>query len=287
MSNEPLLAVVTVCFNNRNGLASTLESHRGQVTVSADCQYIVIDGGSDDGTAQLVDRYRDVVTAFQSRPDRGIYHAMNKGIQLATAKYVMFLNAGDIWSDSGALEDVSRALRSKDPAWMVAGAYSLDGGVRKRVIENMPHSWIKHAYGRQSHCHQSTFVKRDILCSLGGFSEQYEFAGDFDLLFRLGLFVPPQYLDRVVVTYEGGGVSAKFSGRIPLLQHKVRCDRMQLGRAGRFVDSLYMRYQVLRRRLHPHVRAAKGSVRRKQVKSRDVLLEQMAADEFVLKRDDS
>lgn len=261
MRTDLLLSVITVTYNDRVALEATLESCRMQQANFADCEFIVVDGNSTDATDRLVEGFADIVSIFVSEPDRGIYDAMNKGLQLASGRYVMYLNAGDVWTDESALESVRRALRSIRPKWLVCGALSLDGGRKPRQIDNIPHSWLRHAYGIQPHCHQSTFVKRDLLSAIGGFSEQYDFAGDFDLILRIGMIGEPAYLERIVVTYAGGGVSAIHGSRIPGLQHRVRCDRMQLGDTARRLDTAYMRYQLFRRRLSPTVARVKRLAR--------------------------
>lgn len=253
LSAEILLSVVTVTYNDRAPLELTLESCRAQLGARSDCEFLVIDGGSTDGTEDVIARYPDVVSKYVSEPDRGIYDAMNKGLAIASGRYVMYLNAGDVWSDNTALEAVRASLLEASPKWLIGGALSLEGGKRKRIIKNIPHSWLRHALGLQSHCHQSTLVERNLMMSLSGFSESYDFAGDFDLIFRLGLIAEPCYLPRTIVTYSGGGISAQNANRISYLQRKVRSDRMHLGGFAETLNGGYMRYHQFRRALIPIV----------------------------------
>ncbi|WP_419179426.1 glycosyltransferase family 2 protein [Mycolicibacterium iranicum] len=260
-STDPLLSIITVTFNDRVALESTLASCRRQRGEREDCEFIVIDGGSTDGSHEIIGTFHDVITAYASEPDRGIYDAMNKGLAAASGTYVMYLNAGDVWADESSLQAVRQALVDNESCeWLIGGAVTLDGGKSARRIKNIPHSWLRHAFGIQPHCHQSTFVRRALMSSIGGFSEAYEFAGDFDLILRIGLIAPPAYLDRVVVTYAGGGVSAINGAKIPRLQHRIRSDRFQMSPIVRTLDLSYVRYQLLRRGLHPYVSLVKGLV---------------------------
>lgn len=260
MSAELLLSIVTVTYNDKRALDLTLASCRSQRGDRSDCEIIVIDGASTDGSNEVIQEYQDVISVYTSEPDRGIYDAMNKGLRMASGRYVMYLNAGDVWSDATALQAVCSRLIEHSPKWLIGGAVSLEGGKRRRVIKNIPHSWLRHALGLQAHCHQSTVVERNLMRSIDGFSEEYEFAGDFDLILRIGLIVEPAYLDRVIITYAGGGLSAAKSYRISKLQRKIRSDRMQLGLIAESVNGGYMRYHRFRRSLIPLVVAAKQLV---------------------------
>lgn len=252
MPKETLLSIVTVTYNDKAALAATLESCRKQ-NCDINCEFIVVDGESTDGTGEIIQGYEDLLTIAISESDRGIYDAMNKGLQLASGQYVMYLNAGDIWSDELALQAVCDSLVEAKPTWLVCGALSLEGGKRKRVIKNIPHSWLRHALGLQAHCHQSTVIRRDLMEAIGGFSEEYDFAGDFDLILRVGLIDKPAYLRRIVVTYAGGGISSTRGREISTLQRKVRSERMQLGPFAELLNGMFMRYHMARRALIPLV----------------------------------
>lgn len=260
MSAELLLSVVTVTYNDEVALGLTLDSCRMQWGDRRDCEFIVIDGASTDGTDGIVANYSDIVTIYQSEPDRGIYHAMNKALSIASGRYIMYLNAGDLWSDRFALQAVRSALIKSSPIWLVAGAVRFDSGGHIRDVKNIPHSWLRHALGLQAHCHQSTLILRSLIRTIGGFSEDYDFIGDFDLILRVGLVAQPAYLPRVIVTYAGGGISAVNGGRISKLQRRVRMERMQLGFFAETLNGWFMRYHSLRRSFVPFVTSARGRV---------------------------
>lgn len=261
MQNAKMLSIVSITYNNAEGLARTLSSICSQdmSTCSLIVQIIVIDGGSRDGTQQVVEMFEEV-SVFISQADRGVYDAMNKGISLADGEYQLFLNAGDVFYGAGALEAIGDAMES-DAAWIVGRAFSLDGGRSLREIDNVPHRWFYHAYGLQVHCHQSCIFSSSLVKALNGYSEEYEFIGDFDFILRAGLISEPAYIDDFIVVYEGGGLSSVNGGRIPDLQHKVRLDRLKLSRGAAIVDRAFVRYQLLRRHIQPFV----GGIKTKAV----------------------
>ena len=94
MDKTPLISVITINFNERVGLERTFESVFNQTF--QDFEYIVIDGGSNDGSKELIEENTEKISYWISEPDKGIYNAMNKGISVAKGDYLLFLNSGDI-----------------------------------------------------------------------------------------------------------------------------------------------------------------------------------------------
>lgn len=103
-SNKNTISIITVCFNNKDGLEKTIKSVAAQDYAFK--ELIVIDGGSKDGTIELATQYRDIIEVFRSEPDNGIYDAMNKGIRIASGKWIVCMNAGDIFSSDNVLSNV-------------------------------------------------------------------------------------------------------------------------------------------------------------------------------------
>ena len=106
------LSVITINFNNKEGLAKTIVSVVGQTT--RDFEWIIIDGGSTDGSRELIENNSDYITYYVSEPDKGIYNAMNKGIVASHGEYLLFLNSGDYLYNKDVIEQVIPLLRDKD-----------------------------------------------------------------------------------------------------------------------------------------------------------------------------
>ena len=104
------ISIITVNLNNRDGLQKTIDSVVSQTF--KDFEWIVIDGGSTDGSKELIEQYADHITYWVSEPDKGIYNAMNKGIKVSKGEYLFFLNSGDWLWEPNTLLSVAEAMKS-------------------------------------------------------------------------------------------------------------------------------------------------------------------------------
>jgi glycosyltransferase involved in cell wall biosynthesis len=244
------LSVVTISKDNADGLRRTLLSLREQDLTRELFEVLVIDSASSDGTDDVVRTFGDLPLIFVSEPDRGVYDAMNKGWRLASGDYFHFLNAGDRLSRPDSLSTALRAAREHRPSWLVFGATHHHGGQRPpSTIANLPHRLWPHALGRQPHCHQACWFSRELTVALGGYSEAFDFAGDFDFILRAGLSCQPLEIHDSLVSYEGGGLSYHRAGEIPDLLHRVRVARFQLTTLAYHADKIFTLGQRARHNL--------------------------------------
>jgi len=205
MSSSPKFSIVTVTLNAVLYIEKCLIS-----VVSQNCanvEYVVIDGGSADGTLELLQRYREHIDCLVSESDRGLYHAMNKGIRAATGDFIYFLNSDDYFCDSAILADVAEIIQADPSLDLVYGDVLVEQGgtlVRQAQVPQLD----RESLCRQGFCHQALFARRDVLLRTGGFSEDCRIVADGDWLARaLASGVKCRHIDRVVATIGSEGLS--------------------------------------------------------------------------------
>ena len=106
------LTIITINFNHAEGLKRTIDSIVNQTFT--DYEWIVVDGGSTDGSKELIEQYKDHFAWWCSEPDKGVYNAMNKGITHAMGEYINFMNSGDIFATPTILEEIFSTPRTAD-----------------------------------------------------------------------------------------------------------------------------------------------------------------------------
>jgi len=159
-------------FNDAKGLEGTIKNVINQTYDNI--EYIIIDGGSTDGTIDVIKKYEDKISHWVSEPDKGIYDAMNKGINLVTGDWINFMNAGDVFFDKSVVEKVVPIL--SNDIIIAYGDTILDHGDYTSLRHDLDLS--KMCYG-QVLGHQSSFVNA-IYHKKNLFSMKYEIAGDYD-----------------------------------------------------------------------------------------------------------
>lgn len=149
------LSIITVNYNNREGLRKTIESVIHQTWT--DYEYIIIDGGSTDGSRELIEQYQDLLAYWCSEPDKGIYNAMNKGVQHAHGEYVNFMNSGDCFYENDTLDKVFREGLAAD---------ILSGQVESLQYGTLIHKYEKNVLMQlylDTLNHQGSFIRRQLL----------------------------------------------------------------------------------------------------------------------------
>lgn len=203
-AEKPAVSVVTVCYNAAGTIASTLDSVRAQTW--RPLESVVVDGGSKDGTQDIVARYADVTGTVVSEPDGGIYDAMNKGIGLARGEILHFLNADDSFVDEGVVEAAIRVFMAEPEVDLVFGDAiyrSAQGALLRRFKRVHAGNLL---YGDL--CHQVVFARKRVFERFGRFNPEYRINADYDWMlrvFRGG--AQARYLPRAIVNYDAGGLS--------------------------------------------------------------------------------
>jgi len=178
----PKISIITVVFNSKENFIKTLESIRN---LNYDnLEYIVIDGGSTDGTLELINSNRNIISDFISEKDKGLYDAMNKGMQIATGDYIWFINAGDMPYDNDIL---SKIFEKEIYADFYYGDTEMidDSGKNygKRTLKVPPDvlSWKCFINGMVV-SHQSMIIKRNLAVN---YNINYRFVADIDWAIRV------------------------------------------------------------------------------------------------------
>lgn len=235
------ITVVTVCYNAADTIAETLESVAAQR--GAEVEHVVIDGGSTDGTLDVVRRFPHVALLV-SEPDRGIYDAMNKGLAHATGDAIGFLNADDRFRRDDALRLIAEHLAHAEA--VVGDLVIVDAEDPSKVRRFYSSRGFRPWMLRLGHMppHPTLYVRREVFAEIGGFDPSYRIAGDFDFVVRLLLQRRATRWQRVphsLVTFRNGGAStrdlaAKVRMNREILQ-SLRSKGLSLG-----APALYARY---------------------------------------------
>jgi glycosyltransferase involved in cell wall biosynthesis len=199
MQELPLISIVTVVYNASATFEKTIKSVGG--STYSNIEYIVVDGGSRDGTIDIIKRNRHIISKWVSEPDKGIYDAMNKGVGMATGKWIIFLGADDILNN--VIPAVAEQLKNENTIYYgdvyMTGSQLIYAGVFTK---------FKIAY--KNICHQSIFYPRSVF-EYYDFNLSYKIHADYDL--NLRCFVDKRfsfkYINIIISEYCEAGFSTK------------------------------------------------------------------------------
>jgi glycosyltransferase involved in cell wall biosynthesis len=208
----PRISVITVCFNAVEFVDQAIQS---VVTQSyPGVEYIIIDGGSTDGTTAIIERNAPRLAYWHSRPDRGVAHAFNLGLAQAHGDWLLYLNADDLLLEPTALESMAAHLvRHRDADVVYGQMVSL---TREKHPQPVPlcqiggHPWRWQEFRRVNRIpHQAAFTRREYFDRVGGFDETFRMAMDYDHFLRAGKNLRAQFVPLVLVGMRAGGVCVK------------------------------------------------------------------------------
>jgi glycosyltransferase involved in cell wall biosynthesis len=211
----PRISVITPAYNAAGTIAAALESVRAQGY--PDVEHIVVDGGSTDGTVELLERAEGI--RWTSEPDRGLAHAMNKGIAMATGEIVGELNADDVY-EPGALASVADGFsRHPDAEWLTGRCAIVDGEGReiRRAITAYKNALLRN-YSVSLYLTQNfisapaTFFRANVLEEVGGFDERYRISVDYDLQLKFARRGDPVVLDQRLASFRMVAGTLSMSG---------------------------------------------------------------------------
>jgi len=192
------VSVITVVYNNVETIEDTIKSVASQDYT--DIEHIVIDGGSSDGTLEIIEKYRGKLGGVVTEPAEGIYHAMNKGLALATGEITGFMNSDDLYADSSVVRQVVDTFQDEtmDACYADLVYVSKDNEKVIRYWKSAPFEKGSFTFGW---CppHPTFYVRKSLVERLGGFDQSVKIAAGVELMMR--------YLER-------GGIRARHIPRV-------------------------------------------------------------------------
>ena len=213
------ISIITINYNNAEGLARTMKSVIDQDYCNID--YIVIDGGSTDASQAIIDQYPADVSYTVSEKDEGVYDAQNKGLAKATGDYVLVLNAGDELADPLVLQ---RIFSQQQEADIVYGNMVIVHPDGRRENGYMPSSIDMNHMMRDTLWHPVSFVKHSFLEKIGLYDTSYKIVADYDwflrAIFKYGATL--HYVNTPVAVFYLGGLSS-----LPENSEKIRLERLR------------------------------------------------------------
>lgn len=247
------VSVITLCLNDAEHLSEALQSVADQDYT--DLEHLVIDGGSTDGSLEIVRAFADRHSSLRwwSEPDGGISDAMNRGIEYSCGDLVAFLHADDCYAVPSALSEVVKRLKS-DPNvnWLTAGIREIDAdGNLLRVLPARSFSDSR-LLRNNTVFHPATFVCREAIELIGDFDTGLEYAMDYDMWLRLAKIGPPLLLDSIVTSFRVHPGSRSSAQRLLALEEEYKVRTRYL--SGPLEILKHRLYQLLRRTYEGFVR---------------------------------
>jgi len=182
MKNSPLITVITVCFNSEKYISDCINSVNHQTYEKI--EHIFIDGGSTDKTLEIIQNHANRNSVVVSEPDRGIYDAMNKGLELCTGEIIGFLNSDDLYSNNNVLSKIAEIFNNSNVD-IVHGDLQFINENNEVVRSWKGESYYSGQFARSmSPAHPTFYCKRAVFDKVGRFTLDYKIVGDLEFMFR-------------------------------------------------------------------------------------------------------
>lgn len=270
MSQPPKISIVTPSFNQAKFLRRTIESVLAQDIPNL--EYIVIDGGSNDGSLEIIKDYAERLSHWESIPDQGQTDAINKGFARATGKYLAWLNSDDVYQP-GALKEAVNYLEEHLDVGMVYGDCTFIDA-KDRTIGRFPAAQTDYQRLRRGYVHipqQAAFFRASLWNKVGPLDPSFYFAMDYDLWVRLAKEAPLVYLPG------RHWASFRLHGDAKTIAADARCWpemlRVHFREGGRRFSPIVLKY-ILRKLAAPFINWRRGRKVRNREKYQDRSLNQ-------------
>ena len=241
------LSIITINWNNREGLRQTMDNVLSQ-TARDQFEYVVVDGGADDGSGEMLAReYDGKLDKWMSEPIKPIYRKMNIGVQLATGDYCLFINSGDALNDPDVVKDV---LPHLDGQYDLVIGTILEGKSRTRVPDDITYLWMYKA----SIPHSAAFIRRDLLIQ-HPYDEDLRIVSDWKFFLQVLILDNASYklIDRDIAYFDQTGISSTHPEQVEeerrktldqLVPSRITADYLQFTRGQGYRNTDYDRFYI-------------------------------------------
>jgi glycosyltransferase involved in cell wall biosynthesis len=241
MKNKPLITIVTVCYNSEHLISETIKSVLNQTYNNI--EYIIIDGASTDRTLDIIKEYKPKFNGKMkliSEPDKGIYDAMNKGIESAYGEFIYFLNSGDLFFNNNIVEQVIKEFIKRSNIDIIYGNINIQISPNNQFIKKYKNinffSLMRHTI-----CHQALFVKTRIFEEIGDFNTKYKFASDYDWIIKCYINkFNFRYIDKIIVNYDFNGISSLNENKNHIINERRKIIREHFNFIGNIIFECFI-----------------------------------------------
>jgi glycosyltransferase involved in cell wall biosynthesis len=242
---NPKLSIISVNLNNATGLRKTIESVVSQTLT--DYEYIIIDGGSTDGSVDVIKEFADKITYWVSEPDKGIYNAMNKGILKSNGEYLQFLNSGDEYYTPYSQEMAFDCISQKSTNINLFFFDYIYQNCDKKTLISSNDVTNKFIIYNKGFGHPSTFYKKTLFDTLGLFEERYKISGDraFYMKALVRIKEPFAYFTFPLSVFYEGGFSTNQSNQATLLSEDSEIINTYYNRLEKKIISYSYFYKIM------------------------------------------
>lgn len=210
------LSIITINYNNFEGLRKTIASVRNQNC--RDYEFVVVDGGSTDGSVDLIKENADIIDKWVSEPDKGIYNAMNKGVKMASGDYITFLNSGDSLYDNNVISESLKVLSEPKAEKIIFGQVMNDYGKSKQLYKfSRPLTLLSLYYDVVNH--SGTFIERELQLK-HPYREDLKICSDRQFFIEAIVLDNCSYghIDRVITLFDKTGISSSDNSDLLMAQ---------------------------------------------------------------------
>lgn len=245
------LSIITINWNNREGLRQTMDNVLAQ-TARDQFEYIVVDGGADDGSGEMLKQeYDGKLDRWTSQPIKPIYRKMNMGVEMATGDYCLFLNSGDALNDPDVVKDMLPHLDKRHD--LVIGNI-IEGTHRTRVPEDITYLWMYKA----SIPHSAAFIRRELLIE-HPYDENLVIVSDWKFFLQVLILdnVSYQLVDRDISYFDQTGISSTRPLQVEeerrkvlaeLIPPRITLDYLQFTQGSGYQNTDYDRFYIKMRK---------------------------------------